>query len=725
MKQALQLKLSQHLTLTPQLQQSIRLLQLSTIELNQEIEQILAENPLLERDDDPQTYGQGDAADSPAEVFGTGEKVQTESLADAFGAPEGAESGPDFTDRDFSSAGTRTRNDDDDEGPSRQVAAAESTLREHLLAQIAVMRVSNLDRGLIGALIEALNDDGYLEQTLEEILEMLPEELELELDDLEVALRLLQACDPPGVGARDLSEALCLQLQAQRFGKVARAHPRRVAGLQQAQRHFQVVEFQLQFLGQHLENLFEGLFQVSVVVERLDQRADQAAVQVAHAHHRDLRQQVFAQGRFGGGHLARRAFIVVVVAGARAGAGKVAVGEIRAALGAFRRPESVGQRFGLHLLAGAEHLGRAVGGVALAVGLRVVVALEQRILGEDLFDLLVQLDGRELQQADRLLQLRRQRQVLGEFELQRLLHGLQSEMLAQVDAAHALIGNDGLGRAAFEHAPFADDVGAVADTQGFADTVVGDQHTDAAVLEKADDFLDVQHGDRIDPREGLVEQDEFGVGGQRARDLDAAPFAARQRQRRIGRQPRNAQLVEQLDQALLDLRFGQALQFQHRAYVLGHGELAEHRGFLRQVREPQAGAAVDRMRGHVLAADGDAPGVGAHQAHHHVEAGGLAGAVGTEQSDDLAVGHLERDVFHDLARLVALFQPGGRETAHFFGASGYSMRGAAMPPEGFRLSGGRTSLPGLGAAAAASFLGWITARTRPSGLLAFLPPITV
>src|SRR3954468_10865406 len=98
MKPSLQFRLSQHLTLTPQLQQSIRLLQLSTIELNQEIEQILAENPLLERDDDPQTYGQGDAADSPAEVFGTGEKVQTESLADAFGAPEGAESGPDFTD---------------------------------------------------------------------------------------------------------------------------------------------------------------------------------------------------------------------------------------------------------------------------------------------------------------------------------------------------------------------------------------------------------------------------------------------------------------------------------------------------------------------------------------------------------------------------------------------------------------------------------------------------
>ena len=209
MKQALQLKLSQHLTLTPQMQQSIRLLQLSAIELNQEIEQILAENPLLERDDD----GAGAYAEPTAEVFGTGEKVQTESLADAFGTPETAESGPDFTDRDFASGSTRNRNDDDDEGPSRQLPAAESTLREHLLGQIALMRISDRDRGLIAALIEALNEDGYLGQPLEEILEMLPPELEIEQSDLDVALRLLQACDPAGVGARDLAESLCLQLQ--------------------------------------------------------------------------------------------------------------------------------------------------------------------------------------------------------------------------------------------------------------------------------------------------------------------------------------------------------------------------------------------------------------------------------------------------------------------------------------------------------------------------------
>lgn len=220
MKQALQLKLSQHLTLTPQLQQSIRLLQLSTIELNQEIEQILAENPLLERDDDAGSYGMEAAgAEANGEAYGAPEKVQTESLAEAFNGPEGGEggeSGPDWAEREFaSSSSTRTRNDDDDEGPSRQLPAAESSLRDHLLAQVALMRVSEIDRGLVSALIEALNEDGYLGQSLEEILELLPEELELEIDDLEVALKLLQSLDPPGVGARDLAEALVLQLRAE------------------------------------------------------------------------------------------------------------------------------------------------------------------------------------------------------------------------------------------------------------------------------------------------------------------------------------------------------------------------------------------------------------------------------------------------------------------------------------------------------------------------------
>ena len=87
MKQALQLRLSQHLTLTPQLQQSIRLLQLSTLELEQEIEQIMVDNPLLERDDGPAFAG----SDAPA----------TESLPDAFG-PQGADAPSDWSDKEFS-----------------------------------------------------------------------------------------------------------------------------------------------------------------------------------------------------------------------------------------------------------------------------------------------------------------------------------------------------------------------------------------------------------------------------------------------------------------------------------------------------------------------------------------------------------------------------------------------------------------------------------------------
>ncbi len=208
MKQALQLKLSQHLTLTPQLQQSIRLLQLSTIELNAEIEQILADNPMLERDDEQ-------SADAGS--FGAEEKVQTESIADAFaGGPEGTPPDADWGEREpgmgAATPGT-ARSDDDEDSPGRQIAAAGTTLREHLLQQVTLMRLSPKDRGLVTALIEALDYDGYLSMPLAEINALLPTELDVEDGDLETALKLLQTCDPPGVAARSLSEALLLQLR--------------------------------------------------------------------------------------------------------------------------------------------------------------------------------------------------------------------------------------------------------------------------------------------------------------------------------------------------------------------------------------------------------------------------------------------------------------------------------------------------------------------------------
>ena len=204
MKQALQLKLSQHLTLTPQLQQSIRLLQLSTIELNQEIEQMLADNPLLERED-------GIGAEDGA-AFGSEERVQTESIADAFGAADAPPDG-EWGDRDALAPPSRiTRSDDDEDFTGRQMAAASVSLREHLLGQVSLMRVTPRDFGLLSALIEALDEDGYLTMPLAEILALLPPKLEVEEDELATTLTLLKSCDPAGIAARDLAEALALQL---------------------------------------------------------------------------------------------------------------------------------------------------------------------------------------------------------------------------------------------------------------------------------------------------------------------------------------------------------------------------------------------------------------------------------------------------------------------------------------------------------------------------------
>ncbi len=214
MKHSLQLKLSQQLTLTPQLQQSIRLLQLSTLELNQELEALLQENPLLERYDGdgdepgPALPGFDTLPASPAEA---GEPAETTAPA---GEPElGADAGDapeSLWDQDIPGAGPRGEDDDLD---YPQLAAGSETLREHLLWQLNLLNVSERDKNLIALLIDALDEDGYLKQPLEEIAQMLPPELEVDPLELSAALRYLQHMDPAGVGARDLAECLVLQLE--------------------------------------------------------------------------------------------------------------------------------------------------------------------------------------------------------------------------------------------------------------------------------------------------------------------------------------------------------------------------------------------------------------------------------------------------------------------------------------------------------------------------------
>ncbi len=210
MKQTLQLKLTQHLTLTPQLQQSIRLLQLSTLELNQELERFLAENPLLERDE-------GDEDGAPAARLNGASTVSTVTVDTA--PPEAApppedDLRPTADDWYLETGGPSPARDDSDEAEYPQLAAESPSLREHLLQQLSLMALPDRDRSLIALLVDALDDDGYLTQPLEEIVAMLPAELAVDPDELAIALKHLQNLDPTGVGARSPAECLELQLVA-------------------------------------------------------------------------------------------------------------------------------------------------------------------------------------------------------------------------------------------------------------------------------------------------------------------------------------------------------------------------------------------------------------------------------------------------------------------------------------------------------------------------------
>ncbi|MGZ3158676.1 MAG: RNA polymerase factor sigma-54 [Burkholderiaceae bacterium] len=221
MKQSLQLRTSQHLALTPQLQQSIRLLQLSTLELHQELEQILSDNPLLERLDDPLDHSVRLLADGAISAAGTSaDKSAAEDAPPATEMDGSFESSevPDTassSDADWSFddvARTSKAPEDDDAKP--QLEAQNCTLRDHLLEQMRVTVSELRDRALVELIIDALDENGYLEEPLEEIHARMPEELEIEIEELSMALKLIQSFDPAGVGARNAAECLALQIKA-------------------------------------------------------------------------------------------------------------------------------------------------------------------------------------------------------------------------------------------------------------------------------------------------------------------------------------------------------------------------------------------------------------------------------------------------------------------------------------------------------------------------------
>jgi RNA polymerase sigma-54 factor len=230
MKQTLQLKTSQHLALTPQLQQSIRLLQLSTLELHQEIEQVLSENPLLERLDDPldrsvrlladgainSTPASSQAGETPA-AQGNGEEGGSAPAENGNG--EGGDAGGDSAEggaeggEDWGEYGRSGSGGGEEEDGRPQLEASPVTLREHLMEQVRMTCCAARDCALVELVVDALDDNGYLEEPLEDIHARLPAELEIEFEELRTALALVQSMDPPGVGARSAAECLALQIR--------------------------------------------------------------------------------------------------------------------------------------------------------------------------------------------------------------------------------------------------------------------------------------------------------------------------------------------------------------------------------------------------------------------------------------------------------------------------------------------------------------------------------
>lgn len=206
-KQSLQLKLSQQLTLTPQLQMAIRLLQLPVLDLQAELREALEKNLMLEMDDGlelaPVKGEQQRTADTTPE---SPEAAPEQPPGEDFREDIPYADVPDYT-TGYSSAGR----DDGDE--QRDYADASGTsLREHLMAQLDVALPEGDRKVIATMIIDAIDDDGYLRDSLEEICANLEPEVHTDVDEVERVLACVQRFDPLGIGARDLCECLLLQL---------------------------------------------------------------------------------------------------------------------------------------------------------------------------------------------------------------------------------------------------------------------------------------------------------------------------------------------------------------------------------------------------------------------------------------------------------------------------------------------------------------------------------
>ncbi len=214
-KQGLNIKLGQSLSMTPQLQQAIKLLQLSSTELEQEIQEVLDSNPLLERAEEAQSDSEN-ITDNSTEA--KSEKESTEkNLSDSANEtiPEEMSIDADW-DEIYDPEWKTSKNNELSNNASdfiETMHSAEQGLHEHLMWQVDMANLSFQDKEIAKLIIDYLDDDGYLTESLEDIHQSLKDILLIDFDEVEAILTYVQHLSPIGIAARNLGECLLIQLK--------------------------------------------------------------------------------------------------------------------------------------------------------------------------------------------------------------------------------------------------------------------------------------------------------------------------------------------------------------------------------------------------------------------------------------------------------------------------------------------------------------------------------
>lgn len=202
MKPSLQQKTSQGLAMTQQLQQAIFLLQLSSIELKAEIQEKLESNVMLEIEEDE--VGENSNEQSEIEEASSNNQIDDTDIET-------------IGEENFENTSTNKKTNSENQSTTFEFEEEDGrykTLQEHLRWQLNLIPISDNDKVIAETIIDSLNDDGFLDCTLENILETIGSELEeTGLEEIEAVLKIIQSLDPVGVGARDLKECLLIQLR--------------------------------------------------------------------------------------------------------------------------------------------------------------------------------------------------------------------------------------------------------------------------------------------------------------------------------------------------------------------------------------------------------------------------------------------------------------------------------------------------------------------------------